>query len=88
MLTSAQEEDVSVNAEAVDVLTRMATETSLRYAINLITTANVAAKLRKAGSVDVVDVRRVYNLFVDEKRSVQYLQEHAAEFLSESTPVA
>lgn len=77
-----------MNAEAVDVLTRMATETSLRYAINLITTANVAAKLRKAGSVDVVDVRRVYNLFVDEKRSVQYLRDHAAEFLSEVDEMA
>ena len=84
----AQEEDVSLTAEALDVLTRMASETSLRYSINLITTAHVAAKLRKADTVDVVDVRRVYNLFVDEKRSVQYLREHAAEFLSEVDELA
>lgn len=69
----------------------MAMETSLRYTINLITTAYLAAKRRKSDIVDVADVRRVYStsiiltsdLFVDEKRSVQYLQEHAAEFLSE-----
>ncbi|WFD23839.1 DNA helicase [Malassezia equina] len=87
----AQEEDVNLKPEAVDVLTRMAMETSLRYTINLITTAYLAAKRRKSDIVDVADVRRVYStsiiltsdLFVDEKRSVQYLQEHAAEFLSE-----
>ncbi|WFD33262.1 DNA helicase [Malassezia cuniculi] len=84
----AQEEDVTVSNEALDVLTRMATETSLRYSINLITTANVAAKMRKSDTVDVVDVRRVYNLFVDEKRSVQYLREHAAEFMSEVDELA
>ncbi|KAL4402145.1 RuvB-like protein 2 [Malassezia pachydermatis] len=79
----AQEEEVTLKPEALDVLTRMAMETSLRYTINLITTAYLAAKRRKSDEVDVADVRRVYNLFVDEKRSVQYLQEHAAEFLSE-----
>ena len=66
----------------------MAMETSLRYSINLITTANLAARRRKADEVDVADVRRVYNLFVDEKRSVQYLREHAAEFLSEVDELA
>ncbi|ETS64510.1 hypothetical protein PaG_00975 [Moesziomyces aphidis] len=80
----AAEEEVSLKPEALEVLTRMASETSLRYAINLITTANLAAKRRKADAVEVVDVRRVYNLFVDEKRSVQYLKEHAEQFMSES----
>jgi len=79
----AQEEDVNLKQEALEVLARMAMETSLRYTINLITTAHLAARRRKADEVDVADVRRVYNLFVDEKRSVQYLQEHAAEFMSE-----
>ncbi|GAC99879.1 DNA helicase, TBP-interacting protein [Pseudozyma hubeiensis SY62] len=80
----AAEEEVSLQPEALEVLTRMASETSLRYAINLITTANLAAKRRKADAVEVADVRRVYNLFVDEKRSVQYLKEHAEQFMNES----
>mgnify|MGYP001761975747 CR=1 FL=1 len=84
----AQEEEVTLKDEALSVLTRMAMETSLRYSINLITTANLAARRRKADEVDVADVRRVYNLFVDEKRSVQYLREHAAEFLSEVDELA
>ncbi|WFC99603.1 DNA helicase [Malassezia yamatoensis] len=88
----AQEEEVAIKSEALDVLARMASETSLRYTINLITLAYLASKRRKADEVDVADVRRVYSmsylltsdLFSDEKRSVQYLDEHAAEFLSDS----
>lgn len=52
-----------MKAEALDVLTRMAMETSLRYTINLITTAHLAAKRRKADEVDVADVRRVYSMY-------------------------
>ncbi|KAN0061942.1 RuvB-like protein 2 [Thecaphora frezii] len=80
----AAEEDVQLKPEALEVLTRMGAETSLRYAINLISTANLAARRRKADAVEVADVRRVYNLFVDEKRSVQYLKEHAEQFMNES----
>lgn len=57
----AQEEEVAIKAEALDVLARMATETSLRYTINLITLAYLASKRRKADEVDVADVRRVYS---------------------------
>ena len=60
---SAQEEDVKLKPEALDVLTRMAVETSLRYTINLITTAHLAAKQRKSDEVDVADVRRVYSTY-------------------------
>ncbi|WFD31653.1 DNA helicase [Malassezia sp. CBS 17886] len=84
----AHEEEVTLKPEALDVLTRMAQETSLRYTINLITTAYLAAKRRKCDEVDVADVRRVYNLFLDEKRSVEYLRNHAAEFLGETDEVA
>lgn len=44
------------------MLMRMAMETSLRYTINLITTAYLAAKRRKSDIVDVADVRRVYSM--------------------------
>lgn len=59
-LHRAQEEDVTLSADALDVLSRIGSETSLRYSINLIATANLVAKRRKASEVDVVDVRRVY----------------------------
>ena len=59
----AQEEEVTLQPEALDVLSRMAQETSLRYTINLITTAHLASKRRKAEEVDVADIRRVYSAY-------------------------
>ncbi|KAF5332722.1 hypothetical protein D9611_005315 [Ephemerocybe angulata] len=70
-----QEEDVQLTPEATDVLTSMALQTTLRYALNLISCAQVCAKKRKAEEVDVEDLRRAYTYFMDEKRSVQWLKE-------------
>ncbi|GAA96494.1 uncharacterized protein L969DRAFT_75658 [Mixia osmundae IAM 14324] len=72
----ADEEDVALSAAALDILTKIGAETSLRYAIQLITAAHLVARRRKVKEVDIVDVRRVYSLFIDERRSVQYLQEY------------
>ncbi|KAJ2924354.1 hypothetical protein H1R20_g9770, partial [Candolleomyces eurysporus] len=70
-----QEEDVQLTQEAVDVLTSMARQTTLRYALNLISCAQIVAKKRKSEQVDVADLRRAYTYFMDEKRSVQWLKE-------------
>jgi RuvB-like protein 2 len=56
-------------------------ETSLRYAIHLITTASLVSIKRKSAEVDVEDIRRVYGLFIDIKRSTQFLLEYQKEFL-------
>jgi RuvB-like protein 2 len=66
-----EEEDVEISEDAIDVLTKIGLETSLRYAIHIITAANLVARKRKSSEVDVDDIRRVYSLFLDEKRSVQ-----------------
>ena len=50
-------------------------ETSLRYAIQLITTSNIVAIQRKSSLVEMKDIRRVYSMFVDVKRSIEYLNE-------------
>lgn len=70
-----QEEDTQLTPDAVSVLTTMATQTTLRYALNLISTAQIIARKRKAEKVDVEDLRRAYTYFMDEKRSVQWLKE-------------
>jgi RuvB-like protein 2 len=70
-----QEEDTQLTSEAVSVLTTMATQTTLRYALNLISTAQIIARKRKAEKVDVEDLRRAYTYFMDEKRSLQWLKE-------------
>lgn len=76
-----QEEDVEISEKALKLLTKIGVETSLRYSIHLITTANLVAIKRKSPEVDVEDVRRVYGLFVDVKRSSQFLQDYQTEFM-------
>ena len=62
-------------------LTKIGTDCSLRYAIHLITTANLVAVKRKAAEVDKEDIRKVYNLFVDVKRSTTFLRDYEQEFM-------
>ncbi|XP_050676864.1 ruvB-like 2 [Leptidea sinapis] len=76
-----EEEDCQMSADALTVLTRVATETSLRYAIQLITTASLVARRRKATEVSMEDVKKVYSLFLDEHRSEQFLKEYQDEFM-------
>ena len=66
-------------------LRQIATETSLRYAIQLIATAAVSAGRRKAPEVGTEDVAKAYSLFLDVRRSVQLLHEHADEYVGNET---
>ena len=67
--------------EALDLLTRIAKETSLRYAMHMIMTAALCCKQRKGAEVEVADVRRVYAMFSDLRRSTQYLIEYNKAFM-------
>merc|ERR1712060_351291 len=77
----AEEEDVEMTDEAKELLTKIGVESTLRYAIHLITVANLVAMKRKAQEVDVQDIRKAYTLFVDVKRSTQFLIEYQQEFM-------
>jgi RuvB-like protein 2 len=74
------EEDVAVDGPAIELLTKVGTETSLRYAINLIAPSSTAAKRRKSLTIEVEDVSKAYTLFLDVKRSVGFLKEFASEY--------
>lgn len=76
-----EEEDCEMQSDGLRVLTKIASETSLRYAIQLITTASVVCRRRKATEICIEDIRKVYNLFLDEKRSTQLLEEHQSEYM-------
>lgn len=76
-----EEEDVEMTDDARELLTRIAMETSLRYAIHMITTASLVCSRRKGTEVDVQDIKRVYTLFSDVKRSTQYMIEYQNEFM-------
>ena len=76
-----EEEDVEMSDDALTVLTKIGKETSLRYSIQLITTANLACKKRKGAEVSIDDIKRVYKLFLDESRSSEFLKEYEQNFL-------
>lgn len=76
-----QEEDVEMNEEAKELLTKIGSTTSLRYAIHLITTSALVAQKRKSTEVELDDIGTVYSLFIDIERSKQYLTEHEQEFM-------
>merc|ERR1712025_1467675 len=77
----AEEEDVEMTDEAKELLTKIGTESTLRYAIQIITVANLIAMKRKAQEVDVQDIRKAYSLFVDVKRSTQFLVDYQNDFM-------
>jgi len=84
-----KEEDVELTEDALMLLTNMGQDTSLRYAIHMITAAALVAAKRKAPKVDVEDVQHVYELFVDVQRSREFLQSSQQhEFLMETAKAA
>ncbi|OSX66791.1 hypothetical protein POSPLADRAFT_1063783 [Postia placenta MAD-698-R-SB12] len=78
-----EEEDVNLADNALQVLTTMAAQTTLRYALNLISCGQVIARKRRSERVEVEDLRRAYVYFMDEKRSVQWLKEQQGTLMFE-----
>ena len=70
-----------LSPEALELLTTIAGQASLRYAMNMIITASLAAAKRKSNTVGVEDVKRVYGLFSDIGRSVKTLKEFQEDYL-------
>jgi RuvB-like protein 2 len=63
------------------LLSKIAQQTSLRYSIHLISSAQLVATQRKSPNVDVDHIKHVYSLFSDLNRSVQFLTEYQQQFL-------
>ncbi|RYH08717.1 RuvB-like helicase [archaeon] len=76
-----EEEDVEMSKDALELLTKIGVETSLRYAIQMITIASLCCIKRKGTEVDIEDIKRCYTLFVDVKRSTQFLMEYQKDFM-------
>jgi RuvB-like protein 2 len=83
----AQEEEVTLTLDALALLTKIGQETSLRYGSHLITAASLIAAKRKAAAVEVVDVKRSYQLFFDQNRSIKFLQEYEKRFIGDQGDV-
>ncbi|XP_008806201.1 ruvB-like 2 [Phoenix dactylifera] len=81
-----EEEDVEMSKDAKVLLTKIGAETSLRYAINLITAAALACQKRRGKIVEMEDISRAYQLFLDVKRSTQYLMEYQSQYMFNEVP--
>jgi len=76
-----EEEDVEMTSDAMALLTRIGMETSLRYAMHMIMAASLICTKRHGTEVEVPDIKRVYQLFIDLKRSTQFLMEYQSEYM-------
>jgi len=77
----SEEEDTEISEDGLTVLTKIANETSLRYAIQLISVAALTCKKRKGTEISIEDIKKVYSLFLDEQRSCEFLKEYQDEFM-------
>ncbi|MEM4373117.1 MAG: RuvB-like domain-containing protein [Metallosphaera sp.] len=77
----AEELDIELEPAALDELTNMAAEESLRYSIQLLEPSQVIARKAGWGIVKAEDVKEASRLFSDLKRSVKYVKEYENLFL-------
>merc|ERR1712178_229040 len=76
-----EEEDVEMTNDALSLLTRIGQDTTLRYAIHMITTAALVCAKRQGTEVGIEDIKKVYTLFMDLKRSVKMLEDYHQDFM-------
>ncbi|EZG64344.1 RuvB DNA helicase-like protein [Gregarina niphandrodes] len=75
------EEEIIMEPDALQLLVTIATDTSLRYALHLVSIAGVYTRKLKSTKITIQHVQHVYNLFIDIKRSTHYLQQYENQFL-------
>ncbi len=77
----ADEEEIPLTEEALDVLTKVGAERSLRYAMQLMEPARILAERAGRHKVTAEDVEEAMKYFVDLRESVRYVQEMEEKFL-------
>lgn len=70
----AQTEGLSIDEEAITSLSEIGNKTTLRYAVQLLTPAFQSAKVNGRAQIIKEDILEVNGLFLDAKRSSEFLQ--------------
>ncbi len=83
-----EEEDVAISDDAMKKLVRIGLETSLRYAMYLITSSALVCTKRRGKQVESEDITRTYALFSDVKRSTQALSEYRDQYMFNAAEAA
>jgi TBP-interacting protein len=77
----AEEEEVELTPEALELLADLGVKYSLRYAIQLLRPASIVASKRGREEVRAEDVKEVSTLFIDTKRSIEFIKEYEEKLL-------
>ncbi|UKJ88867.1 DNA helicase [Theileria orientalis] len=75
------EEDVELEEDSLELLVKVATDVSLRYALQLITASHLVRQRKGGGPVTCDDIKRSFNLFLDARRSTKYLIDFQHEYM-------
>ncbi|CAL8091246.1 unnamed protein product [Calicophoron daubneyi] len=77
----AQTEGIKVSEQAFTRLSAVATDTTLRYAVQLLTPASRLAQLAGREEIETPDVEEVCSLFLNAKQSAKILAECEAQYM-------
>lgn len=77
----AKIEGLQVDDESLQMLSQIGTKTTLRYSIQLLTPANVLARISGRDTITHDDVDEVNELFFDAKSSAKMLAEHEDKYI-------
>lgn len=77
----ADEEEIPLTEEALEKLTDVGVERSLRYAVQLMEPAKIIASRHDRIKVTVEDVEEASRAFIDLKRSLEYVSKYKEAFL-------
>ncbi len=77
----AQTEGLSIDSAALDQLSKIGSETSLRYVVQLLTPARILAQSNGRAVINGDDITEANTLFLDAKSSARILAEHQDKYL-------
>jgi len=77
----AEEEEVNLTEEALELLADLGVKYSLRYSIQLLRPSSVVASKKGRSDVKAEDVTEASKLFIDTKRSLQFIKEFEEKLL-------
>lgn len=72
----AEEINVELDQQALEKLTKIGVEHSLRYAVQLLEPTNVIASRNGRNVIRPEDIEEAYKYFIDTRRSIQYVKEY------------
>ncbi len=77
----ADEEDIPLSEDALEELTKIGSEKSLRYAVQLMEPARIIASKRGELKVTASDIREASKYFVDVSESLKFVRDYEEKFL-------